>query len=282
MNYLIMAIVIIVMLYPFLNVLAISLNESSDTVRGGIYIWPRVFTLDNYKKLFEFHSLLIGFRNSVLRTVIGTVLGLFCDSMVAYVLSRRDFQGRTFVSTFLALTLFFSGGLIPVYILIRNLGLMNSFWVYIFPGMVNAFNIFIMRSFMDGLPYSLQESAKLDGANDFTIYWRVILPLCKPVLATIALFLAVGQWNQWFDTYLYNAMSPNLTTLQFELMKLLQSTSTGNNVVNGQSAAELAKKVSPQSLKMAITIVVTLPILVVYPFLQKYFVKGMTLGAVKN
>lgn len=281
-NYIIMVIVIIIMLYPFLNVLAISLNESSDTVRGGIYLWPRVFTLDNYKKLFEFPSLLIGFRNSILRTVIGTVLGLFCDSMVAYVLSRKDFQGRTFVSTFLALTLFFSGGLIPVYILIRNLGLMNSFWVYIFPGMVNAFNIFIIRSFMDSLPYSLQESAKLDGANDFTIYWRVILPLCKPVLATIALFIAVGQWNQWFDTYLYNSMSPNLTTLQFELMKLIQSTSTGNNVVNGQTAAELAKKVSPESLKMAITIVVTVPILVVYPFLQKYFVKGMTLGAVKN
>ncbi|ALS26666.1 sugar ABC transporter permease [Paenibacillus sp. 32O-W] len=281
LNFALMLIITAVTLYPFLNVLAISLNDSTDTVRGGIHIWPRAFTWANYETIFGYSGLLTGLNISVLRTVAGTLLGLLSASMLAFTLARPDFQGRRFVSVFLALTMYVSGGLIPVYILIRDLGLMNSFWVYIFPGLVSAFNVFVIRSFIDGLPYALQESAKLDGANDFTIYWRVILPLCKPVLATIALFLAVGQWNSWFDTYLYNGSAEHLTTLQFELMKVLQSTTTGNDMRGQFNVTERLRNVSPESVKMAITIVVTLPILVVYPFLQRYFVKGMTLGAVK-
>lgn len=283
-NYTFMTLVMIVTLYPFLNVLAISLNDSVDTVRGGIYIWPREFTLENYAQIFKYEGLLTGAKITLLRTAIGTLLGLLSGTMLGYVLSRVDFQGRKFMSVFLALTMYFSGGMIPVFILIRDLNMMNSFLVYVIPGMVSAFNVFVIRSFIDGLPYSLQESAKLDGANDFKIYYKVILPLCSPVLATIALFLAVGQWNSWFDTYLYNGSAPHLTTLQYELMKVLQSTTqgTGGNRAAGQNMAEQLKQVSPESIKMAITIVVTVPILLVYPFLQKYFVKGMTLGAVKS
>jgi putative aldouronate transport system permease protein len=281
--YLFMMIVILVTLYPFLNVLAISFNNSTDTVRGGIYIWPREFTLENYKTIFSYGSLLTAFKNSVLRTVIGTITTLIACSMLAFTLSRKDFQARVFVSTFLVLTLYISGGLIPGFILIKNLGLLNSFWVYILPGLVSAWFVIIMRSFMDGLPYELQESAKIDGANDFQIFWKVILPLCKPMLATIALFAAVGQWNAWFDTYLYNASSPHLTTLQFELMKILQSTSTGNEqAMRSMNPEQMANRVSPDSVKMAITIVTITPILLVYPFAQKYFVKGMILGSVKN
>lgn len=282
-NYIIMTIVIVVMLYPFLNVLAISFNESSDTVRGGIYAWPRAFTLDNYQVIMQYDSLVTGFINSVLRTVIGTVLGLFICAMVAYVLSRQDFQARRFVSTVIVLTMFFSGGLIPTYMLMRDLGLINTFAVYILPLLVSAWNIIIIRSFMDGLPYALQESAKMDGANDFTIFLRIILPICKPVLATIALFIAVMQWNMWFDTYIYNSANASLTTLQYELMKILQNTSTsaGIDSVRGNQGADLINRVSPESVRMAITIVTIVPILLVYPFLQRYFVKGMTLGAVK-
>ncbi|PTM59510.1 carbohydrate ABC transporter permease [Desmospora activa] len=282
LNYSVLLLVMVVTLFPFLHVLAISLNDSTDTVRGGITIWPREFTLDNYLAVFNHSTLLTGFVNSVLRTVIGTVLGLISGTMLAYTLSRRDFQGRRFVSLFLVLTLYFSGGMIPVYMLIRDLGLMNSFWVYVLPGMVNAFYVFMIRSFIDALPYELQESAKLDGANDFVIYWRVILPLCKPVIATIALFLAVGQWNAWFDTYLYNGSSPHLTTLQYELMKILQSAQTGNEAAMRSADPELAGRVSPDSLKMAITMVTVIPILFVYPFVQRYFIKGMTLGSVKH
>src|SRR5690625_3395926 len=172
-NIIFLTIVMIVTLYPFLNVLAISLNESADTVRGGIYLWPREWTLDNYLEIAKYDNLVTAFVNSVLRTVIGTVIGVFSSAMVAYTLSRSDFQGRKFISTFIVLTMYFSGGLIPGYMLIRDLGLMNSFWVYILPGIVNAFNIIIIRSFMDGLPFSLHESSKIDGFNDFKIFYRL-------------------------------------------------------------------------------------------------------------
>lgn len=280
--YLLIGIITIITLYPFLNVLAISFNDSVDTVRGGVTIYPRKFTLENYKQIFSYSSLLTGFKISVYRTLAGTVAGLVSGSMVAYTLARTDFQGRKFVSTFLAITMYVSGGLIPGFILIKNLELINTFAVYILPGLVSAFNIFVIRSFIDGLPFALQESAKIDGANDFTIYWRIILPLCKPALATVALFLAVGQWNSWFDTYLFNGSNDALTTLQYELMKVLQSTTTNANNMRGGNMTELMAQVSPDAVKMAITIVATIPILVVYPFLQKYFVKGMTLGAVKS
>lgn len=279
--YIIATFVLIVTLYPFLNVMAISFNDSIDSVRGGITIYPREFTLENYKIIFSYDGLITGFKNSGLRTIIGTLLGLTSASMLAFTLSRKDFQARRFVSVFLALTMYVSGGLIPVFLLIRDLNLINTFAVYILPGIVSAFNVFVIRSFIDGLPYALQESAKIDGANDFTIYWRVILPLTKPALATIALFLAVGQWNSWFDTYLYNSSKPHLTTLQFELMKVLQSTNMSGGDYRSQNMSQVMSRISPESVKMAITMVVTLPILVVYPFLQKYFVKGMTLGAVK-
>jgi putative aldouronate transport system permease protein len=226
----------------------------------------------------------VAFRNSVLRTVIGTGIGVFSAAMVAYVLSRKDFIARKFVSVVFALTLYFSGGMIPVYMLMRDLHLTNSFWVYILPGLVNAWNIFVIRSYIDGLPISLQESAKLDGANDLVIFFRIILPLCKPVLATIALFIAVGQWNSWFDTFLYNSSKDSLTTLQYELMKILANTnaSASSSDIFRTGNTDQAPRVSPESIRMAITIIATVPILVVYPFLQKYFVKGLTLGAVKS
>ncbi|MBW7457812.1 carbohydrate ABC transporter permease, partial [Paenibacillus sepulcri] len=172
--YLILAVVTIVTLYPFLNVLAISLNDSTDSVRGGLTIYPRVFTLKNYETIFAFGGLITGLKISILRTVIGTILGLVSASMLAFTISRIDFQGRRFVSAFLAMTMYISGGLIPFYILIRDLHMIGTFAVYVLPGLVSAFNVFIIRSFIDGIPYALQESAKLDGANDWTIFWRVI------------------------------------------------------------------------------------------------------------
>jgi len=280
-NIIFMIIVGVVTLYPFLNVLAISFNDSIDTVRGGISIYPREFTLENYKTIFAYDTLLTGLRNTVIRTVLGTVIGVFTASMLAYTLSRIDFQARKWMSPLFAMTMYFSGGMIPVYMLIRHLGLIGTFEVYLLPALLSVWNVFIVRSYIDGLPLALQESAKLDGANDFVIFWKVILPLCTPVLATIALFIAVGHWNAWFDTYLYNNQKPQFTTLQYELMKVLQSTSSGTNY-RDPNAQQAMASVSPESIKMAITIVVTVPILLIYPFLQKYFVKGMTLGAVKS
>lgn len=274
----------IVTIYPFLNVLAISLNEANDTVKGGITIFPREFTLNNYKEIFASGSSLTrGFIISVLRTVIGTATGVISSAIVAYVMSRRDFMLSKFVSVIFVLTMYVGGGLIPEYMLIRQLGLVNHFAVYILPPLISAFNVIVIRSFMDGLPPALQESAKIDGANDFTIFVKIVLPLCLPVIATVALFIAVQQWNSWFDTYLYAGSNDSLTTLQYELMKVMDNASASSAATAANNGTGLqVTSVNPESIKMAITMVATVPILLVYPFVQKYFVTGMTLGAVKS
>jgi putative aldouronate transport system permease protein len=279
---LIMLWVIVITLYPFLNVIAKSFNDPIDTVKGGITIFPRKFTLDNYHDLFLAGSNLpAAARMSVLRTIVGTIAGVICNSMFAFALSRRDFILRGPFTLVLVVTMYVSGGMIPGYLLIRELHLLNSFWVYIIPGLIGAFFVIIIRSYMDGIPISLQESAKLDGANDIYIFFRIIFPLCVPVIATVALFLAVGQWNSWFDTYLYNRSQQWLSTLQYELMKIQDSAQSAVSVDTHSEAMRTARR-NPEALKMAITVVVTAPILVVYPFLQKYFIHGITLGAVKE
>lgn len=278
----VMAIIALITIYPFLNVLAISLNEATDTVKGGIHIWPREFTLQNYKEIFDGSSKLpIGLLISVLRTVIGTVTGVLASAMVAFVISRRDFVFNKFVTILFVLTMYIGGGLIPEYMLIKNVGLINNFAVYILPGLISAFNVIVIRSFIDGLPPALNESAMIDGANDFIVFTKIILPLCLPVIATVALFIAVFQWNSWFDTYLYARQNDGLTTLQYELMKVM-SNATSSAKVDPNNPMLKAASVNPESIKMAITMVATLPILCVYPFVQKYFVSGMTLGAVKS
>ena len=277
----IMCLIIVVTVYPFLNVLAVSLNDAADTVKGGIYIWPRKFTFANYQQVFSGSSKLpLAFFNSVLRTVIGTLTGVIATAMVAYTLSRRDFIFNKFVTLLFVITMYVSGGLIPEYLVIRNLGLINNFAVYILPGLISAFNVIVMRSFMDGLPEALYESAKIDGANDWTTFYKIVMPLCLPVVATISLFIAVGQWNSWFDTYLYARGNNSMTTLHYELMKIIDNASSNVDINN--PLLQNASKSNPQSIKMAITMVATIPILLVYPFVQKYFVTGMTLGAVKS
>ncbi|MDR0301925.1 MAG: carbohydrate ABC transporter permease [Treponema sp.] len=278
-----MCLVILVTLYPFLNVVAKSFNDPIDTVKGGIHVLPRVFTISNYTGLFEGGSNLpAAFRTSVLRTVIGMVTSVLCCAMFAFTLSRKDFIFRRSFTVFLVITMYVGGGMIPDYLLIRNLGLINNFWVYIIPGLISAFNVVVIRAFIDNTPFSLQESAKMDGANDVVIFFRIIFPLCKPVLATVALFVAVGQWNSWFDTYLYTRAVKGLSTLQFELMKILDSAQAVGNATDIYSEGLRSAKRNPEAIKMAITVIATAPILIVYPFLQKYFVSGITLGAVKE
>lgn len=279
---LIMIIITIATVYPFLNVLAISFNDATDTVKGGIHILPREFTLQNYKEIFEGNSKLPrGLLISILRTVIGTATGVISSAMVAYTLSRRDFVLNKFVTIIFVLTMYVGGGMIPEYMVIKQLGLINNFAVYILPGLISAFNVIVIRSFIDGLPPALNESAMIDGANDFVIFAKIVLPLCLPVIATVALFIAVGQWNSWFDTYLYARSNDGLTTLQYELMKVMNNASASAKVDPNNPLLQ-ASAVNPESIKMAITMVATVPILLVYPFVQKYFVTGMTLGAVKS
>lgn len=278
-----MFIFVVVTLYPILNTLAVSFNDGIDTVRGGITLWPREFTLQNYQTVFNNPNLKQAAFISVSRTVIATVLQVFLTSMLAYVLSRKEFIFRKQLSFIYVLTMYVGGGLIPTYVLMKNLHLTNNFLVYILPGLVSAFNMIVVRTYMNGLPDSLVESAKIDGAGDFRIFIQIILPLCKPVLATIALFIAVYQWNQWFDAMLYCSQTPSLTTLQYELMKVLSSASQQTSSTTSVEALKNASNmVTPMSVRAAITIVTALPIVCLYPFLQKYFVSGLTIGGVKE
>ncbi|MBD5492807.1 MAG: carbohydrate ABC transporter permease [Lachnospiraceae bacterium] len=271
--------IIIVTLYPFLNVLAISLNDPVDTMRNINFVFPRVFTLYNYQYVFRENDLLGAFIISVARTVIGTGAGVICTSMVAYVLSRRDFYFNKLFTMLFIITMYVSGGLIPEYLLLaRTMKLTNNFLVYIIPGLIWVYNIILTRSYIDGLPDALQEAAKIDGANDLYIWGRIVVPLCKPVMATVALFVAVGQWNSFMDTYLYAKKLPTLQYLLYEIME--QATTRIDTHATMQQMATTT--VSPLSVRMAVTIIATLPILIVYPFLQKYFVGGMTIGAVKD
>jgi putative aldouronate transport system permease protein len=266
-----------------LNVLAVSLNDAIDTARGGVYLWPRKFTWYNYKSVFNDHVIYHAFMISILRTVIGTVLSVFCTAMLAYTISRKEYVFRKMITILFVVTMYFSGGLIPGYLLIKNLNMTNSFWVYIIPGLVGAFNLIVIRSFISALPDSLIESARIDGAGEFRTFIKIILPLSMPVIATIALFVAVGQWNNWFDTFLYNSSNLNLSTLQYELMKKLQTASMSVSAEQAFSHSNDTKSVvTPNSIRAAITMVATVPIMLVYPFLQKYFVTGLTLGGVKE
>lgn len=280
-NTIFLVLFVIITLYPVLNTVAISFNDGIDAVRGGIHLWPRIFTLSNYKTVLNQQNIITGAVVSVARTVLGTIFSLVTNALLAYVISRKRFLFRSQLSLFWVITMYVNGGMIPTLILYRNLNLTNSFWVYVIPGMISAFNVLVMRTFMEGLPSALEESAMIDGANDFTIFTRIISPLCKPVYATVALFVAVGQWNSWFDAMLYNRMNTQYTTLQYELMKLLSSVmqQSGSATTGGNTAAAA---VTPVTVRAAATVVTMLPIILLYPFLQRYFVSGMTIGSVKE
>jgi len=282
-NITFLTLLMIVTLYPFLNTLAISFNDAQDSIRGGIYLWPREWSLGNYMYVFDNAGIFQAAIISVLRTVIGTVATVFCSAMVAYTISRQEYVLRKFVTIAFILTMYINGGIIPNFLLIRDMGLLGSFWVYIWPGLIGVFNLIIIRSFIEGLPDGVLEAAKIDGAGDFRTFMNVVLPLSTPVLATVALFSGVFQWNSWFDVFLYNSSFPELSTLQYELQKILQnsnaSISQTSAYVNQGGASSNA---TPYAIRATMTIVASVPIIVVYPFLQKYFVKGMMVGGVKG
>lgn len=283
-NTLIMLVVIVIMLYPFLNTIATSFNDAQDTLRGSVGLWPRVFSMYSYEMVFKNNLMLTAAINSVIRTVASTVLNVFFAAMVAYVLSRKELIARKFITAYFVVTMYVSAGLIPTYFLIKSLGLLNNFWVYILPGMLSVYNVIVIKAFIQSLPESLTEAAIVDGAGHFRCFWNVVLPCCKPVLATVALWCAVGAWNSWFDTFLYASGADHLTTLQYEMMKLLASSmQTGRDTssIYGNNS-EQANIITPVSIRAAVTIVASVPILIVYPFLQKYFVKGVMLGSVKG
>ena len=271
---------VIITIYPFLNVLAISFNDSTDTIKNVNFIIPRKFTLSNYKYVFKDGGIAMPAVISVTRTIIGTIVGIVCTSMVAYTLSRRDFVLRKPFQLLFVITMYVSGGMIPEYLLIiRTLKLGNNFMVYILPGLMWVYNMILVRSYIDGLPMALQEAAKLDGANDFQIWYKVVMPLCKPVIATVGLYYAVGQWNSYFNALIY-IRSESLQPLQIVLRSILVGNQTMSAMSTGAAAVE-AKQMA-DLIKYAIIVVSSAPLLIAYPFVQKYFISGVMLGSVKE
>ena len=260
-----------------------------DSLTGGIKLLPRKWTLQNYTNLFQTPRIFQAGIISVTRTVLQTVLSVFCTCILAYSLSRKEFVLRKPLTTILVISMYVNAGLIPGYMLIKNLHLLGKYSVYIIPCLVDIFNFILVRTYINGLPDSFVESARIDGANEFRIFLQIIMPLIVPSVAMISLFTAVGAWNSWFDTYLYCSNKPRLHSLQYVLMSFLQASQNQSSNANDAGAMALAASsgastsmVTPISIRSSITVVATLPILVVYPFVQKYFVVGMTIGGVKE
>ncbi len=271
--------------YPFWNALVISFNVGSDTSMGGITFWPRAFTFENYEIVFKDKRILNGFMVSVFRTVIGTVLAILCTSIFAYGMSKKELMGKKYYMIMCIVTMYFSGGLIPTFMVIRGLGLTNTFWVFIIPGLISVWNMIIFRTFFRGLPAGLEESAKIDGCGNWGTFFRIVVPLSGPVIATLSLFTAIAHWNDWFGPAIYIS-NENLLPIQTILKQILDSNIMSEQLANLDSASQgrlsSMKSVTSRSLTMATMMVATLPIICVYPFVQKFFVKGVLVGSLKE
>jgi len=281
-GYVSLGILALLCILPFILIVSSSLTEESEIVLKGFQFFPTDFSTEAYKILFEYpEQILQAYLVTIAVTAIGTAAGLFLTSMTAYCLSRKDFKWRNQFSFFFFFTTLFSGGLVPWYLLIVNyLHLKDTLLVLIIPLVLNVFYIIVMKSFMSNIPEAITESAKIDGAGDFLIFIRLILPLSKPALATIGLFLALGYWNDWYNALLF-VSDEKLMPLQYYLYKMLGNMDGMRKAMMG-SGAVVTKSLPTEGLKMAMTIVASGPILIAYPFIQKYFVTGLTIGAVKG
>lgn len=284
--YVFLILLTFVTFYPFWNSIVISFNDGKDTMFGGITFWPRKFTLDNYQIVFQDKRLINAFMIAVLRTVVGTIMSVLATAILAYGLSKRELIGRKYIMIFCLITMFFSGGLIPTFLLIRSLGLLDTFWVMIIPTLIQVWNMIIFRTFFQQLPVGLEESAKIDGAGYWGIFFKIVIPLSGPVIATLSLFTAVFHWNDWFFPSIY-ITSENLIPIQTLLQKILNvntATSQTGQMDAGAIAhlSEALSSVTGKSLSMATMMVATVPIILVYPFVQKHFVKGVLIGSLKE
>lgn len=284
----IMLIIVLTALYPFLNSAAISFNHADDTTRGGITLFPRQFTWRNYELVFTNPRITRAYSITIARTVIGLVTGLFFTATIAYGLSNKNLVGRKFYIIFCLIPMFFGGGLIPTYFLMKELSLTNSFWVYIIPNMLNLWNMMLMRNYFQSMPEALEESARIDGANYIKILFRIILPISTPIVATISLYIIVFHWNQWFDASIY-VQDQDLKPVQTILSSIIAEASFAERIAAQSGGASVdmgnigkGKQTNVRSLTMATMMVTILPIIMVYPFIQKYFNKGIMIGSIKG
>ena len=276
-NILFMLCLAFITLYPMYNIFIVSISSAEYIYAGAVSFIPKGINFDAYRMVFKNDSIWRSFGNSILYTTVGTAINVVCSAMCAYPLSRKDFYGRGFFSLFVAVTMFISGGMIPSYLVVNQLRLINTMWAIVLPGAISTYNMIIMRTFFQNLPVSLQESAYLDGANDITILFKVVLPLSMPIIATMTLFYAVGHWNSYFNAMIYlNSKS------KFPLQVLLREIVVAGNMADESSDLTSNINIIAINFKYAVIVITVVPILVVYPFLQKHFTKGVMIGAIKG
>lgn len=280
-NYTLLGFLGLITLYPFLYMLAVSLNDSMDTLKGGIWLFPREWTFQNFAEAFRDSRIVNAFLISVSRTIFGTVIAVILTAMLAYGVLDKRLNGRRFVLKFIFISTLFSGGIIPFFILMRDLNLIDSYMIYILPALYSFYNMIIVRAAFEAIPESFAEAATIDGAGDLRILFQVYLPLSMPALATIALFVGVFHWNDWFAGTFY-VSSQNLKPAATLLQEIIASASSNTGNMNSTVIGSAAQNVTPQSLQMAFVIILVVPIVCVYPFLQKYFVKGTMIGGIKD
>lgn len=268
-------------LYPFYYVLIVSFNDPLDAQRGGIYLWIRSFSIENYKAIFKTAELLHAYQITLFRVFVGSFLHLLLTAMFAFAITKRHFVFRKFLNWWILIPMYFSGGIIPTYVILDMLGLVNNLLVYVLPHLLVTFHILIMRTYLNELPPALEESAVIDGAGDLAVFWKIVIPLSAPVLATIALFIGVFHWNDWFTGFTYMT-SEKLWSAQNVLLKIIQTNEASNIAYISRMNSSFKPTVTAESVKMAMLVITTVPVIVAYPFLQKYFVKGMMLGSVKG
>ena len=278
-NVTVLGVVALMALYPFVYTISMSLSSAAEAMRSGLHLYPRDISLTSFEMVLANPDIVSGFANSVLRTVSGTALTLFFTCLTAYPLARKELPYRGPLLFLILFTMIFSGGIVPNYLLIKNIGLIDSIWALILPHMLTAFNVIVMKNFFQSIPESLAESAKIDGASEINILARIYVPLSKPVLATIGLWTAVSHWNQWFDAMLYITSDEN-QVLQTFLQRIVIESSV--EMIEQGLVDPNVTQFTPETIKAATVVVTVLPMLLIYPFVQKYFVKGIMLGGVKE
>ncbi|NIK80249.1 putative aldouronate transport system permease protein [Paenibacillus castaneae] len=287
LNYIFLTLFGLSMIYPFIYILVYSLNDGKDSMMGALYFFPRKFTLHNYAEVFDNARIWKAYQITLLRTVIGTFLHVALCTLMAYALSKKTLPGRTFFTYYIFLPTIFSAGFIPYFITLQKLHLVNSFWVYVIPMLFSFMHIVILRTFLQGIPEELEESARIDGYGDLQIFLKIILPLSGPVLATISLFIGVTHWNDWF-TGAYYVSNKDLIPVQTLLQQMLTEAESLSSSMQraaqqgGQTVSVNMAGATPESLRMALLVITVFPILCIYPFLQRYFVKGVMIGSVKG
>lgn len=280
-NIVFFLLLILLCAFPLYYILVQSFSGS--VVAGKGILVPYKPTLKNYSDVFQLEGILPSLGVSVARTVCGTCLTVLCCMLLGYLFTKEELPGRKFFYRLVTVTMYVSGGIIPTFLVIKTYGLLNSFWVYILPTAVSAYYTILIKTYVEGLPASVEESAMLDGAGVLTIFFRIILPMSLPIVATIAVYASVYQWNAWFDNHIYTFTNTALTTMQYKLYKFLnQAEKLAEQIEKSSSDIRADSTLTPQSVRMTVTVIAVIPVMMIYPFLQRYFIKGINIGAVKG